>query len=156
MSFPPSTLACGVTQSSCMPCPLKHIVEMSWYSIPLVSRRHYLAARALVHCLLQSFHFYHILHSVPWPFGVGVTLWIYQLGLGCLWSLVLCILTSCGSELKHWSPMPEVCNVFSKRIIHSNSGRQWRPRVIADIVWGVSKTPLTNGLSRRADCENTN
>lgn len=64
------------------------------------SWRHCPTAGILVPWCLQSFC--PLFWDVPWAFSIGVVLQVFQLGLDAPWSLLLCILASCGSLL--WSP----------------------------------------------------
>lgn len=70
------------------------VLAFHGHSIPGMSRRHCLAPVVLVLCLLLSSH----TSSVLFPEWKGCTVDIV-IGSGSLWSLILCILISCGFSL---------------------------------------------------------
>lgn len=69
-------------------------LEIHRYSFPSLSRE-YLTADILSLCTLIICSLY--LYDSPWALGIGVTLQMYQLGLGTSQTLILCILANCGS-----------------------------------------------------------
>lgn len=72
-----------------------HKVEISWIQL-VMPRSHCLAASVLFLLLLYSFC--PLFCNVPRVLGIGVIQQMCQLGLGTSWSLILCILTSCGTK----------------------------------------------------------